>query len=207
VHGISDALAQTILAEVGTDMATWPDDQHFCSWLGLAPTNDISGGKVLKSRTRKHRNRAAQAFRMAAQSVIRADGAFGAFYRRLKGRPGPAQALVATAHKIARTVYHMLQDRVPYHDIGAAEYNQRFRERELKYLQKKAAKLGYTLSLASPITPQSELFLSKRLLGAARHARYRCRTGIPPYVPQDLPLQQPVAVVEVQDAGGDFPDV
>ncbi len=55
---------------------------------------------------------------------------------------------MATAHKIARTVYHMLQDRVPYHDIGAAEYNQRFRERELKYLQKKAAKLGYTLVLA-----------------------------------------------------------
>jgi hypothetical protein len=49
---------------------------------------------------------------------------------------------------MARTVYHMLKDRVPYHDIGAAEYNTRFRERELQYLQKKAAKLGYTLSLA-----------------------------------------------------------
>ena len=55
---------------------------------------------------------------------------------------------MATAHKIARTVYHMLKDRVLYHDIGAAEYNQRFRERELKYFQKKAAKLGDTLSLA-----------------------------------------------------------
>ena len=74
--------------------------------------------------------------------------AFGACYRRLKGRLGPAQALVATAHKIARTVYHMLQDRVQYHDIGAAEYNQRFREREMQYLQKKAAKLGYKLALA-----------------------------------------------------------
>ena len=83
---------------------------------------------------------------MAAQSVIRADCAFGAFYRRLQGRLGPTQALVATAHKIARTVYHRLKDQVPYHDIGAAEYNKRFRERELKYLQKKAAKLGYTLS-------------------------------------------------------------
>ena len=41
-----------------------------------------------------------------------------------------------------------LQDRVPYHDSGAAEYNQRFRERELKYVQKKAAKLGSTLTLA-----------------------------------------------------------
>ncbi len=147
VHGISDALAQTILAEVGTDMAKWPDDKHFCSWLGLAPKNDISGGKVLKSRTMKNRNRAAQAFRMAAQSVIRADCAFGAFYRRLKGRLGPAQALVATAHKIACTVYH-IKDRVQYDDIGAAEYNKRFREREMHYLQKKAAKLGYTLSPA-----------------------------------------------------------
>jgi transposase len=144
VHGISDSIAQTILSEIGTDMSKWPDDKHFCSWLGLAPKNDISGGKVLRSRTMKNRNRAAQAFRMAAQSVIRADCAFGAFYRRLKGRLGPAQALVATA----RTVYHMLKDRVPYHDIGVAEYNKRFRERELQYLQKKAAKLGYTLSLA-----------------------------------------------------------
>jgi len=133
VHGISDARAQTMLAEVGTDMAKWPDDTHFCSWLGLAPKNDLSGGTVLKSRTMKHRNRAAQAFRMAAPSVIRADGAFGAFYRRLQGRLGPAQALVATAHTMARTVYHMRKDRVPSHDIGAAEYNQRFRERELKY--------------------------------------------------------------------------
>ena len=148
VHGISDSLAQTMLSEIGTDMSKWPDDKHFCSWLGLAPKNDISGGKVLRSRTMKNRNRAAQAFRMAAQSVVRADCAFGAFYRRLKGRLGPTQALVATAHKMARTVYHMLKERSPYQDIGAAAYNQRFHERELKYLQKKAAKLGYTLSLA-----------------------------------------------------------
>jgi hypothetical protein len=42
----------------------------------------------------------------------------------------------------------MLKERVPYSDIGATEYNKRFRERELQYVQKKAAKLGYKLSLA-----------------------------------------------------------
>lgn len=146
VHGISASLAQTIVAEIGTDMSKWADEKHFCSWLGLAPKNDISGGKVLKRRTLKNRNRATQAFRMAAQSVSRSHCALGAFYRRLKGRLGPAQALVATAHKIARTVYHMLKNRVSYHDMGAAEYEQRFREREMRFLQKKAAKLGYTLS-------------------------------------------------------------
>jgi transposase len=145
VHGISASLAQTMLAEVGTARSKWEDDKHLCSWLGLAPKNAISGGKVRKSRPLKHRHRATQAFRLAAQSVSRSHWAFGAFSRRLKGRLGPAQALGATAHKIARTVYHLFKHRVPYHDSGAA-YNQQFRERELYSLQKKAAKLGYTLS-------------------------------------------------------------
>jgi hypothetical protein len=101
--------------------------------------------KVLKSRTMKHRHRAAQAFRMAAQAVIRSQCAFGAFYRRVQGRLGPAQALVATAHKMARTVYHMRKDRIPYHDISAAEYHKRFRERELQ-----TCKRSGKLALRSP---------------------------------------------------------
>src|SRR3990172_4064106 len=113
VEGISASLAQTILSETGTDMSKWPSDKHFGSWLGLAPHNDISGGKVLRSRTLKTHNRAGQAFRQAAASVIRSGSAFGAFYRRKRAQLGPMQALVATAHKtcpersrrIAWTVY------------------------------------------------------------------------------------------------------
>jgi hypothetical protein len=148
VHGISDALAQTMLAEMGTDMRKGPTDKPVCAWLGLAPKHDLSGGKVLKSRPMKNRHRATQAFRSAAQSVGRSHCALGTFDRRLQWRLGPAQALVATAHKITRIVYHMRKDQRPYQDLGAAEDDQRFRERELKYVQKKAAKLGYTLALA-----------------------------------------------------------
>jgi transposase len=53
VHGLSVSLAQTILSEIGTEMSKFPTQKHFCSWLGLAPKNDISGGKVLISRTLK----------------------------------------------------------------------------------------------------------------------------------------------------------
>jgi hypothetical protein len=60
------------------------------SWLGHAPKHSISGGTVRKSRTMKHRHRAAQAFPRVAQSVVRSHCAFGAFYRRLTGRLGPA---------------------------------------------------------------------------------------------------------------------
>lgn len=58
---------------------------------------------------------------------------------------------MATAHKIARTVYYMLKHQVQYHDIGAAAYEQKQQERELAYLKKKAAKLGFTLTPHEPV--------------------------------------------------------
>lgn len=146
VTGISTSLAQTILTEIGTDMSKWPSVKHYSSWLGLAPHNDISGGKVLRSRTLKTDNRAGQAFRQAAASVTRSNSAFGTFYRRKRTQLGPTQALVATAHKIARTVYFMLKYKVPFEDIGAEGYETQQRERELVYLQRKAAKLGFDLT-------------------------------------------------------------
>jgi transposase len=142
VPGISASLAQTIFAEIGTDMSKFPNEKHFCSWLGLAPKNDVSGGKTLKSRTLKTKNRAGQAFRMAARAQIRANSEFGAFYRRMKSRVGPAQAMVATAHKMARVVYHMLSRSEEYRPLGAAEYEQQFKERQIRFLRRKAAKLG-----------------------------------------------------------------
>jgi len=83
---------------------------------------------------------------MAAQSVARTDTAFGAYFRRMRAKLGPQQAIVATAYKIARTVYAMLKNRSAFQDIGAAEYDQRQRERELKALQRKAAKFGLELT-------------------------------------------------------------
>jgi transposase len=149
VDGLNEATAQIIISEIGTDMSRWQDDKHFCSWLSLAPHNDISGGKVLRSRTLKTHNRAGQAFRLAAQAVSRTDTAYGAFYRRMRAKHGPKKAIVATAHKIARAVYFMLRDHKPFHDTSAEEYNQREREREIVRLKKKAIKLGFTLAPAS----------------------------------------------------------
>ena len=113
VMGLSAVTVQTIVSEVGTDMERFATVKHFCSWLGLAPHNDISGGRVLRSRTMKIRNRANQAFRQAAQSVAQSNSSFGAYYRAMRARLGPKQAIVATAHKIARMVYHLLKTRIP----------------------------------------------------------------------------------------------
>ena len=149
VEGLNEATAQIIVSEIGTDMSCWQDEKHFCSWLGLAPHNDISGGKVLRSRTLKTHNRAGQAFRLAAQAVSKTDTEYGAFFRRMRAMHGPMKAIVATAHKIARAVYFMLRDHTPFHNASAEEYIRREREREIARLKKKATKLGFTLAPAS----------------------------------------------------------
>jgi transposase len=150
ISGLNESSVQTIISEVGTDLSAFPSEKHFCSWLGLAPHNDISGGKRLRSRTLKTDNRAGQAFRMAAQSVSKSpESAFGAFYRRMRAKAGAKQAIVATAHKIARAFYHILKHRTPFHDLGGEEYERRAREREIKNLRKRASKLGLSLVAAS----------------------------------------------------------
>lgn len=151
VDGIGPGLAQTILSEIGTDISKWPTDKHFASWLGLAPHNDISGGKVLRSRTLPSQNRAGQAFRQAATAVSRSSSALGAFYRRKRAQGGPMFAQAATAHKIARIIYHMLKYHVQYEDIGADAFGQIQRERDVTLLRKKAAKLGFTLTASGSV--------------------------------------------------------
>jgi transposase len=129
VNGIDVLLAQDILAEIGTDMSKWKSEKHFASWLGLAPNHKPSAGKTFSRRTRPTNNRAATAFRLAAQSAHRSQSALGAFYRRIKAKHGAPVAITATAHKIARIVYHMLKDRTPYLDPGLDTYLDQQRQR------------------------------------------------------------------------------
>ncbi len=150
IPGLNESTVQTIVSETGLDLSAFPTSKDFCSWIGLAPHNDTSAGKQLRSHTLQTNNRAGQAFRMAAQSVAKSpNSAFGAYYRRMRARSGPKQAIVATAHKIARTYYYMVKHRVPFHDLGGEEYERLAQERERKNLEKRAAKLGLTLVEAS----------------------------------------------------------
>ena len=133
-------------------MTKWPTVKHFASWLGLAPHNDISGGKVLRSRTLRTRNRAGQAFRQAATAVASSPSALGAYYRRKRAKGGPQFAQVATAHKMARTIYFLLKHHVPFIEIGAEAYEQKQRDREVASLRKKAARLGFNLTTSQAAT-------------------------------------------------------
>ncbi len=145
IHGLGPALALKLVGECGTDLSGWPDAKHFTSWLCLAPSNKISGGKVLSTRTRRSGSRAAALLRLAAVTVGRTQTALGAFYRRLSARVGKAKAVTAAARKIAVLFYNTLRHGMAYSDPGASYYEERYRVRVLTNLKRRAKSLGYVL--------------------------------------------------------------
>ncbi len=149
IDGLDALTVQKVIAEIGLDVSKWPTVKHFASWLGLAPNTKKSGGKVLSSHSKKTKNRANAALRVAAQSLSRSHSASGAFYRRIRAKKGAAEANVATAHKLARIIYHMLKYRQAYVDIGEAHDEQQYRERTIRNLKRKAASLGFDLVSAT----------------------------------------------------------
>ena len=145
IDGVAVNTALTVLAEIGTDMSPWRSERAFGSWLGLAPNPRRSGRRLLRSSTRPNAHRAANALRLAAQGLSNSKSALGAFYRRLRARIGAPKAITATAYKLARIIYRMLKTRRPYHDLGQAAYDQRFRERRLRSVSRMARDLGFQL--------------------------------------------------------------
>jgi transposase len=145
IDGFGPYLSLKLVAECGDDLSAWPNAKHFTSWLGLAPNNKISGGKVLSARTKRSGSRAAALLRLAAVTVGRTDTALGAFYRRLSARIGKAKAVTATARKIAVLFYNAVRHGMEYVDPGASFYETRYRKRVVDNLHRRAKTFGFVL--------------------------------------------------------------
>jgi transposase len=145
VPGINVLTAHTLLAEVGPDLSRFPTPEAFASWLGLCPDNRISGGKILSVKTRRVKNRAALALRMSAQAVQGSRAALGGYYRRMRAKLGGPKAITATAHKLARVVYHLIETGQSYDESVFLRYEASHRDRVQKRLHAQAAALGFKL--------------------------------------------------------------
>ena len=148
IDGIDVMTAQTLISEVGVDISPWKTEKRFASWLALAPCNHITGGKVIKRGTKQVKNRAAHALRMAASTLLNSKSALGANYRRLRARLGPAKAITAMAHKLARIIYRMLKYGQRYVDKGMQYYESKYQQQQIRYLNKRAQK-GKTAQYAT----------------------------------------------------------
>src|SRR5882724_767393 len=143
VPGISAITAQTVLCEIGTDVSRFRNASAFASWLGLCPENKISGGKVLYTKSRRVRSRVATALRMAANSLHHAKDYLGEFFRRITRKLGKPQAITATAHKLARIVYHLLSTKEAYNETVFHRCDEEAIKRAQYRLRKQAAQLGF----------------------------------------------------------------
>jgi transposase len=148
IHGFGPYTVLRLVAECGDDLTKWPTAKHFTSWLSLAPGNKVSGGRLLSSKTRRSSNRATALLRIAAINIGKTQTALGAFYRRLAARTGKAKAVTATARKLAILFYNALRFGMTYVDPGVSSYEERYRQRVIHNLQRRAKSLGFTLVAA-----------------------------------------------------------
>lgn len=147
IYGLSPTTITEIISEVGVDMSKWATSKHFTSWLNLCPNNKISGGKILKSKRDRKKNKASQVFKLAANSVIRSKHWLSAFYHKIKLRRGAGKAIVATARKIAIIFYEMISRKEAFKPLDVERYNNLAIERRVKALEKNAKSLGYSLQM------------------------------------------------------------
>lgn len=142
INGIDVTTALVVISEIGADMSRFPSVKHFTSWLGLCPGTKITGGKLLSGKTSRTANRAAQALRVAAAGLRSSKSALGAYFRRLCSRMDKSKAVAAAAHKLARLIYMMLTKGEEFVDQGQDYFEERYRERVVYQLIKRANKLG-----------------------------------------------------------------
>jgi transposase len=136
---------QILLGEIGPDLTKFRSAGAFVSWLGLCPANDVSGGVVLRTGTRKVNSRAAKVLRLAAQTLYRSKTPLGDFYRRMRAKLGGPKAVTATAHKLARIIYHLITTGQAYDETVFAQQQARYRKHREAKLRNTAKDLGFQL--------------------------------------------------------------
>lgn len=144
--GISDVSARDILAEIGTDMSSFPTDESIVSWSGLCPGNNETAGKRKSGRSPVRKHHLKTIMVEVAWAAIKKRGSyFKDKYYRLKARRGAKRAIVAVAHRILLGIYHVIKDGVEFRDLGADYLTERKKRQKISYLRKQAQLMGYRL--------------------------------------------------------------
>jgi RHS repeat-associated protein len=137
IPGIHESIALQFLAEVGRDMTQWQSSKHFAAWLNLAPNTKITGGKVISSKIMSKNNPAGQLLRQAASTLAMNKSPLGNYYRRMKAKLGGKGAVVATAHKLARIIYHLLRHQVESNPDPINQDQAKFNQNQILKLEKR----------------------------------------------------------------------
>lgn len=148
IPGVSELMARTIGAEIGTDMSRFPTHGHLISWAGLCPRNDQSAGKRRSNRMRKGAPWLKTALVQAAWAAVRTKGSYlQAQFQRLRARRGAKKAIGAVAASILTAAYHMLKQGTFYNELGADFFDRSAKNSHAKRLLARLQNLGYDVQL------------------------------------------------------------
>ena len=149
IPGVATRAAEAILAEIGIDMARFPTAGHLASWAGMAPGNNITGGKRGSGRTTNGDVWLGEVLNQCAWAAARTrDTYLSAQYWRLARRIGNKKAAVAVGHSILVICWHLITNDADYHDLGGDYFTRRHdparhRDRLIEQLHG----LGYRVTL------------------------------------------------------------
>jgi transposase len=148
IPGIDRRGAETLIAEIGTDLSRFPSADHLASWAGMVPGNNESAGKRRSGKTRKGNPWLRTFLVEAAHGAGRTKTTYlGAQYRRLAARRGRTKAAIAVGHSILVIAYHLLQREVTYQDLGPHYFDERDREGVKRRLVRRLEDLGYEVTV------------------------------------------------------------
>jgi transposase len=148
IPGVERRTAETVIAEIGTDMNQFPTAEHLASWAGMCPGNNESAGKRRSGRTTKGSRWLRQVLTQAAWAASHTkDTYLAAQYRRLAPRRGKKRALIALGHTLLVIIYHLVKDGTTYHELGGDFLEQLEPERLTRQLIRRLEKLGHKVVL------------------------------------------------------------
>jgi len=148
IPGVTQRTVEVLIAEIGVDMRQFPTAQHLASWAGLCPGQNESAGKHKSGRIRPG-NRWLRMTLIEAASLAARSGttAFGARYRRIARHRGHKKAVVAVAHAMLVTAYHLLDRRLEYREPGVDYFERRHAERTTRRAVRALERQGYRVTL------------------------------------------------------------
>lgn len=150
IPGVGPQVAQTIVAEIGTDMSRFISANHLASWAGLVPGKNESAGRNRSSKTNKANRYLKSMLVQAAQAVgHKHDTHLAAQFHRLAARRGKKRAAVAVAHSILVIAYHIIRRGTAYIDLGANYFDERKADAVQHQLVKRLERLGFKVTLES----------------------------------------------------------
>jgi transposase len=148
IPGVGLRVAEVVVSEIGVDMGRFPTDAHLASWAGLCPGNNESAGKRRPGQTTKGSPYLRAALTQAAWAAARTKGTYlAAQYRRLARRKGSKKALVAVAHSLLVIVYHILEGRADYRELGGDFFDRWHRETRQERLIRQLEALGLKVTV------------------------------------------------------------